>query len=161
MTRREAREAAFGLLFESEFRMDEAVDIIYQTSTDNREIPDNPYIREVYFGVMEHRAEIDAMIEAHAKGWTVSRMSRVSRAVLRLAAYEMIYMRETVPFRVSINEAIELSKKFDSEKAKGFINGILNAIKNELLTDPGEAVADTDATETDSSEVQDTEKENA
>ena len=134
MTRREAREAVFGLLFESEFRMDETADRIYQSSTANREIPDDLYVRTVYFGVMEHSTKIDSVIEAHAKGWSVARMSRVSRTVLRLATYEMLHMRESVPLRVSINEAIELSKKFDSDKAKGFINGILNAIKNEILS---------------------------
>ena len=132
MTRREAREAVFGLLFETEFRMDEEVETVYRTSVENREIPEDPYIRGVYFGVMENRAAIDAIIEKHAKGWSISRMSRVSRTVLRLATYEMMYMQDRVPVRVSINEAIELSKKFDSEKARGFINGILNAVKNDL-----------------------------
>lgn len=134
MTRREAREAAFGLLFETEFRSDEAIDNIYKTSTENREIREDPYIREVYFGTMDKLTELDDTIEKHAKGWTISRMSRVSRTVLRLAVYEMLYMRDRVPVRVSINEAIELSKKYDSEKARGFINGILNAVKNSLPT---------------------------
>ena len=143
MTRREAREAVFGLLFETEFRSDEAIESIYKTSTENREIPDDPYIREVYFGVMNKGSELDALIEKHAKGWTLSRMSRVSRTVLRLATYEMMYMQDKVPVRVSINEAIELSKKFDSEKARGFINGILNAVKNDLLQDkPQEATTE-------------------
>ena len=138
MTRREAREAAFGLLFETEFHSDETAETVYKMSTENREIPDDPYIHGVYFGVIEHRDEIDKVIERHAKGWTINRMSRVSRTVLRLACYEMMVLREKVPMRVSINEAIELSKKFDSEKARGFINGILNAVKNELLENPTE-----------------------
>lgn len=134
MTRREAREAVFGLLFETEFRVDEAIDSIYKISTENREIHEDPYIREVYFGTLDKLGEIDTTIEKHAKGWTINRMSRVSRTVLRLAVYEMMYMRDRVPVRVSINEAIELSKKFDSEKARGFINGILNAVKNSFST---------------------------
>lgn len=134
MTRREAREAVFGLLFEAEFRKDETAETIYSTSTENRDLPDDPYIHAVYFGVFEHRAELDAMIEKHAKGWKIARMSRVSRAVLRLSCYEMMFMRDAVPVRVSINEAIELSKKFDSDKARGFINGILNAVKNEIFS---------------------------
>ena len=141
MTRREAREAVFGLLFESEFHNNESPETIYSISAENREIPEDLYIRGVYFGVMEHLPELDASIEKHAKGWTIARMSRVSRTVLRLAVYEMTYMRESVPMRVSINEAIELSKKFDSEKARGFINGILNAVKNDLLAATAEASA--------------------
>ena len=147
MTRREAREAVFGLLFETEFRSTEPVEIIYSTSTENREIPNDPYIYAVYFGVAEHRSELDAMIEKHAKGWTVSRMSRVSRSVLRLSCYEMMFMRESVPVRVSINEAIELSKKYDSDKARGFINGILNAVKNELLSEQKQDKPETESEE--------------
>lgn len=132
MTRREAREAVFGLLFETEFRADEEPKEIYRSSTEHREIPRDTYVYRVYFGVTEKRDELDAQIEKHAKGWTIGRMSRVSRTVLRIATYEMMFMDGKVPMRVSINEAIELSKKFDSEKARGFINGILNAIKNDL-----------------------------
>ena len=66
-------------------------------------------------------------------------MSRVSRSVLRLAAYEILFMRKQIPIRVSINEAIELSKKFDNEKAKGFINGILNAVAEQKGLKPQKA----------------------
>ena len=145
MTRREAREAAFGLLFETEFRSDESSEVIYKTSTENREIHEDPYIREIYFGTLDKQSEIDEAIEAHAKGWSINRMSRVSRTVLRLAVYEMLYMRDRVPLRVSINEAIELSKKFDNDKAKGFINGILNAVKNDLPTEEAAPAAEAEA----------------
>lgn len=151
MTRREAREAVFGLLFETEFRMDETTEVIYRTSTENREIPDDAYIREVYFGVMDKREVIDTMIEKHAKGWKLNRMSRVSRAVMRLSTYEMMFMQNRVPMRVSINEAIELSKMFDGEKARGFINGILNAIKNEILSNKEQREANEKIGETDRS----------
>ena len=133
MTRREARERAFELLFETDFRSDETAERVFEIATETREIPKDKYIEEVYFGVTAHCAELDAMLEKHAKGWKVSRMSRVSRSVLRLAAYEILYMRKQIPIRVSINEAIELSKKYDNEKARGFINGILNAVKNDVM----------------------------
>jgi N utilization substance protein B len=126
-------------------------------SFDDEELKDK-YIEEVYFGVLAHRDELDAMLDKHAKGWKVSRMSRVSRSVLRLAAYEILFMRKQIPIRVSINEAIELSKKFDNEKAKGFINGILNAVKNDVMNpekaeeapavDTAPAEAETPAVET-------------
>ncbi len=146
MTRREAREAVFGLLFETEFRSDESTDTIYKTSTENREIREDPYIREVYFGTLEKLPLIDETIEAHAKGWSISRMSHVSRTVLRLAVYEMLYMRDRVPLRVSINEAIELSKKFDNERARGFVNGILNAVKNDLPIEESTPTAEAEET---------------
>ena len=133
MTRREARERAFELLFETDFLSDETAERVFEIATETREIPKDKYIEEVYFGVTAHCAELDAMLEKHAKGWKVSRMSRVSRSVLRLAAYEILYMRKQIPIRVSINEAIELSKKYDNEKAKGFSTGILNAGKNDVM----------------------------
>ena len=132
MNRREAREAVLGLLFETEFRTDESDKEIFATSTENREIPTDPYIEKTYFAVCEHREEIDRMIGAHAKGWKTSRLSKLSRSVLRLAVYEMMYEAETIPYTVSINEAVELTKKYDEDKARAFVNGVLNSVKNEL-----------------------------
>jgi N utilization substance protein B len=131
LNRREAREAVFTLLFETEFKTDEAREAIFSLSTENREIEDIPYVREVYFGVGEHLEELDEIISRHAQGWKVSRISRVSRSILRLCVYEMLY-RSEIPSSVSINEAVELSKKFDEEKARPFVNGVLNSVKNEI-----------------------------
>ena len=71
------------------------------------------------------------MIGKHSKGWKTERMTRLSRSVLRLCVYEMLFEKD-IPYSVSINEAIELTKKFDDEKARPFVNGILNSVKNEL-----------------------------
>ncbi|MBR6727324.1 MAG: transcription antitermination factor NusB [Clostridia bacterium] len=131
MNRREAREAAFELLFETEFRADEQREEIFAISTENREIAPNAYIHDAYFGVQEHLEEIDGLINKHAKGWKTSRISKVSRSILRLCVYEMLYC-EDIPESVSINEAIELCKKFDEEKARPFVNGVLNSVKNDL-----------------------------
>lgn len=131
LSRREAREAVLGLLFESEFRADESSTEIFAISVEDREIPADPYIEKAYFAICEHREEIDAMIGNHAKGWKTSRLSKLSRSVLRLATYEMMYETE-IPYSVSINEAVELAKKYDEDKARPFINGVLNSIKNEL-----------------------------
>ena len=131
INRREAREAAFTLLFETEFRRDETFETIFNTSTENREIGEDAYLKRVYFGVCEHRAELDDIINRHAKGWKMTRISRVSRSLLRLSAYEMLYC-EDIPNSVSINEAIELCKKFDEEAARPFVNGVLNGIKDEI-----------------------------
>ena len=130
--RRAARETVFALLYETEFHAGESAEEIYALAVDNREIdPENAYIRDVYFGVMAHIEAVDALIGRHAKGWKTNRLSRVSRAVLRLGAYELAFV-EDVPAPVAINEAVELSKKFDDPKARAFINGVLNAVKNEL-----------------------------
>lgn len=131
MNRRDAREATFALLFETEFKQGDPREEIFAISCENREIQDNAYVRNVYFGVGEHLDEIDALIGKHAKGWKTTRISRVSRSILRLAIFEMLYL-EDVPASVAINEAVELSKKFDEESARPFVNGILNSVKNEI-----------------------------
>lgn len=131
INRREAREAVFTLLFETEFRRDETFETIFDTSSANREIAEDAYIRRVYFGVCENRERLDEVINRHAKGWKMTRISRVSRSILRLSAYEMLAC-EDIPNSVSINEAVELCKKFDEESARPFVNGVLNGIKDEI-----------------------------
>ena len=131
INRREAREAVFELLFETEFKHDEDVAEIYALSSENREIAEDEYIRNTYFGVCEHKEEIDALINRHAKGWKTNRISRVSRSILRLCTYEFLYCKE-IPVSVSINEAVELSKKYDQEQARAFVNGVLNSVKDEI-----------------------------
>ena len=133
MNRHEAREAVFELLFETEFRLDERKEDILAISTEHREIAPDPYVQETYLGVYEHLEKIDALINKHAKGWKTSRLSKVSRSILRLSVYEMLYLREQIPESVSLNEAVELCKKFDEEKARPFLNGVLNSIKNEIV----------------------------
>ena len=131
LNRREARSAVFELLFETEFKLDEAREAIFELSTDNREVEEDEYVRTTYFGVCEHAEQLDELIGRHAHGWKTNRISKVSRSILRLATYEMLYCAD-IPASVSINEGVELCKKFDEEKAKPFINGVLNAIKDEI-----------------------------
>ena len=131
VNRREAREILVGLLFETEFRPDEDVNGIYALACEDREIPENDYIKRGYFGIHDNLSEIDEMIGKHSNGWKTHRLTKLSRSVLRLCVYEMLYEKE-IPYSVSINEAVELSKKFDDDKARPFINGILNSVKNEL-----------------------------
>jgi len=131
LKRREAREIVVGLLFESEFRGDESYVEIYARSAEEREIPEDTYIKTAYYTIFEQRETIDRCIGSHAHGWRTDRMTKLSRSILRLAVYEMLYEKE-IPYSVSINEAVELAKKFDDDKARPFINGILNSIKNDL-----------------------------
>ena len=133
MNRHNAREAVFELLFETEFHAEVSKEEIFAVSAENREIPEDDYIKGTYFGVLERLDEIDALINKYAKGWKTSRISKVSRSILRLCVYEMLYCRDEIPESVSINEAVELCKKFDEEKARPFVNGVLNSVKNEIL----------------------------
>ncbi len=131
MNRTQARENAFILLFESECRTDESALEIFEYASEVGEFEINDYVKNVFFGVMERRKEINELIDANIVGWNKNRISAVSRALLSLAAFEMIAI-EDIPAKVSINEAIELSKKYDDEKSYIFVNGVLNAIAEDL-----------------------------
>lgn len=133
MTRKEQREAAFELLFEREFRADESAEEIFALSAENRGIDSvkEKYVKEIYFGVIENEERIDSLISTASNGWKVSRLSNATRSAMRICVYEML-CREDVPATVSINEALELVKKFDDPKSRSFTNGVLNNIKNIL-----------------------------
>jgi N utilization substance protein B len=83
-------------------------------------------------GTLEHRAEVDAIIQKHAKNWDISRMAVVDRNILRLAIFEMLH-REDIPPVVSINEAVDIAKKFSTGDSGKFINGILDKVRGELM----------------------------
>jgi transcription antitermination protein NusB len=92
-----------------------------------REFAD-PLIR----GTLEHRDEADAVIKKHAKNWDLHRIAAVDRNILRLAIYEMLH-RDDIPPIVSINEAVDIAKKFSTQDSGKFVNGILDKVKGELL----------------------------
>ena len=127
MNRKTARENAFILFFEGAIKTDETMEEIYTKATEVRGLECDDYVRKVYFGFYENRKILDETIEKCLIGWKKERVSYVSRALLCLASYELMFM-EDIPVKVSINEAIELSKKYDDEKAYVFVNGVLNAI---------------------------------
>jgi N utilization substance protein B len=83
-------------------------------------------------GVVEHRQEVDALISKYAKNWALNRIAAVDRNVLRLAIYEMLH-REDIPPIVSINEAVDIAKKFSTTESGKFVNGILDRVKSDLL----------------------------
>ncbi len=131
ISRRESREQVLALLFETEFQTEKTPEEIYRLAVEDREIRTDDYLSQTYFGVLEKKAEIDAYLSKYSKGWSIDRIAPVTRNILRLSVYEMLNCPD-IPVRVSINEAIELTKKYDEEKAKAFVNGILNSVKDEL-----------------------------
>ena len=118
-------------MFETEFHKDGTPEEIYARAMESRELREDAYVREIYFGVREHLEELDGLMARHSNGWKPSRISPVSRSAIRLCLYEMLYRRD-IPHAVSLNEAIELVKQFDDEKMKSFVNGVLNGAKNEI-----------------------------
>jgi N utilization substance protein B len=94
----------------------------------------DPLIR----GTLEHRDEADTVITKHAKNWDLHRIAAVDRNILRLAIYEMLH-RDDIPPIVSINEAVDIAKKFSTQDSGKFVNGILDKVKSELMR-PARAV---------------------
>ena len=95
----------------------------------------DPLIR----GALQYRAEADAIIVKHAKNWDITRMAAVDRNILRLAIYEMLH-RDDIPPVVSINEAVDIAKRFSTEASGKFVNGILDKVRSELMRSGREAV---------------------
>jgi len=131
MSRRGARRNAFYLLFQMDFSEAEEFEQVKELFFAEKEEPveeeDKEFILSEVEGVHAHMAEIDEMITASANGWDPARMNKVDLAILRLAVYEMLY-EEDVPAKVAINEAVELAKRFSSDEAPAFINGVLGKV---------------------------------
>lgn len=125
MKRREAREALFVLLYEMTFNTPGELEEIIEKERENRDL-DDEYLLSSIRGIYENLSVIDNKIAGHARGWKMERLSRITLAILRLSTYEMTYT--DIPYTISINEAVELAKKYDHDQAPTFINGILNAI---------------------------------
>lgn len=131
MNRKTARENAFILLFEKAVRSDEPAEEIFRMATEERGLEYDDYVKNVFFGSQENALIIAETVEKCLIGWKKERISYVSRAILTLSAYELMFM-DDIPVFVSINEAVELSKKYDEDKAYSFVNGVLNALAESL-----------------------------
>lgn len=126
MTRREAREQAFFLVFEAAFGQQDAEERIL-LAKEARELADDPFCNRLATGTIARFTELDQLIEQHAAKWKTSRISKISLAILRLALYEMEF-EDAIPESVSINEAVELAKKYGGDEDPSFVNGILGAV---------------------------------
>ncbi len=127
MSRREIRENVFKMLFRVEFHDEE--DMNEQLSMFEEELAhlneeDLNYIKEKFNKIIENIDSIDAEINDKSKGWKTSRMGKVDLSIIRLAVYE-IKNEDDIPVKVSINEAVELAKKFGTDDSASFVNGVL------------------------------------
>ncbi len=131
-TRRKAREYALQMLFQWDITRDN-IEQIAATFWENHDEPAVvvEFARQLVTRTIEHVEEIDALIQRHAENWRLDRMAVVDRNVLRLAAQEFLYGRET-PKPVVMNEAIEIARRYSSLESPQFVNGILDSIKREL-----------------------------
>lgn len=126
MTRKQAREEAFILIFEKEFN-DYALEDILSLAEEVRDLKPDEYIKNVFFGVFENLEKIDEIISQNAVGWSIKRITKTALAILRFAIYEIKFYSE-IPISVSINEAVELAKKYATKEDASFINGILSTV---------------------------------
>jgi len=126
--RRRSRELAMQALFYMDIRKT-ASDVLLENFCRAFGTPDkeDAFFTELVSGVLASKADIDALIERFSSHWKISRMSCVDRNVMRIAVYEMLY-RADIPSKVSINEAIDIGKKYGTEESGAFINGILDSI---------------------------------
>ena len=130
MNRKQAREITFVLIFEKVFNPD-SVEEILELANEVRDLKPDDYVKTVFFGVYENLEEIDKIINENAIGWSISRISKTALSVLRLALYEIKFM-EDIPVAVSINEAVEIAKKYATEKDASFVNGLLSTVAKSL-----------------------------
>ena len=130
MNRKLARENAFILIFERNFREDGIEDIIAD-AIEARNFEYDDFVETVFKGVFENLTEIDTLISENLKGWKISRLSKVTLALLRLALFEMKFM-DDIPMSVSINEAVELAKKYSTSEDASYINGVLGTLSKAL-----------------------------
>lgn len=131
MSRRTSREAAMKVLYQIEFHREideEGVNILLADNIGKN--MEKQYIEAVCREVIKRKNDIDSLVEKHLKGWKISRISRVDLTVLRIAVCEMLYF-DDIPVSVSINEAIELTKKYSTPESASFINGVLSSINKE------------------------------
>ncbi len=146
MTRTNAREIVSHLIFEMNFNDEPAKEVVdavmepdyYASLAQETEIyAERPnekqlaYIHEAVAGIREKQEELDGYIAKYAIGWSVSRISKVARAILHVAMYESLYM-EDVPVSAAINEAVELTRKYEDEDVVSFVNGILGSFARGL-----------------------------
>jgi transcription antitermination factor NusB len=131
--RRKARELAIQVLFHLEFNPDqpsESFGLICENFEASKSI--RGFSSRLVFGVHEKRKDLDGWIQRASENWRLERMSLLDRSILRLATYEMLFLHD-VPPKVSIDEAVELGKKFGSRDSAGFLNGVLDRIYSTLL----------------------------
>ena len=128
LTRTQAREKIMIIVYQIDFYMKDNISFdVEEVIKENLEM-DNKYVRDVVNGVLEHLDDIDSIITKYLENWDLDRLGKTDKAILRLAAFEMLYY--DTPKVVVINEAIELAKKYSDEKIVKLINAVLDKIRD-------------------------------
>lgn len=123
MQRREARELVLQILYEREFIDAPLAEIISERDAGDQ----RQYLEQTLSGVLERAADLDKTIDQYARGWRVERLALLDRNILRLGLYELLHSPQ-IPAEVAIDEAVELAKRYGTDNAPSFINGILDRV---------------------------------
>ncbi|QGG95174.1 transcription antitermination factor NusB [Actinomarinicola tropica] len=130
-SRRDARERALGLLYEAETRGVAPDEVLAGLP-----LPPDPYAVTLVEGVAQHIERIDELISTYSRDWKLERMPAIDRAVVRLAAYELMD-RADVPTGVAISEAVALASAYSTDESGRFVNGLVSRLAREVRTDAG------------------------
>lgn len=133
-SRRQSREIAVQILYQMEFNPSLTTEQGLRTFSSHfeSEKSDYDYARILIDGINSQRSQIDELIQNNSKNWKLERISNVDRNILRLSIYEMLNLKDEVPVKSSINEAIEIAKKYSTEESSRFVNGILDQISKSI-----------------------------
>lgn len=126
MNRRTAREKAVQSLFQIEVGKTETADAIENVLAEDEQL--DAFLEALVRGTVEHKHDIDPLIEKNLKNWNIKRIGNVDRCILRMAVFELHYM-DDIPRNVTLNEAVELAKLFGGEESGRFVNGVLSKIE--------------------------------
>ena len=130
MTRHEAREQAFVIIFE-QVVSEKTTDEILTDALDARDFVVDKFAKRVAVGVEENAERINEAIASSIKGWNINRISKVCLAILKLSVFEILF-EENLPVSVSINEAVELAKIYGGENDAPYVNGVLSTIEKKM-----------------------------
>ena len=130
MTRHESRELAFILVFEKSFQDETTIIELIENALELELFPENAFAETLARKVYENIEAIDTAIDENLVRWSAKRISRVSRAIMRLAVCELMFT--DVPVGVAINEAVEIAKKFASEEDASYVNGVLGSVAKKI-----------------------------
>lgn len=127
-TRSELRENIMTILYQINVYRSENMEYELESVLEENKANEDKFILEIVNGVLNHESELDELINKYMKDWTVSRLGNIDKAIFRMSAYELLYTN--TPHVVSINEGIELSKKYSDEKVTKMLNAVLDNIRD-------------------------------
>ncbi len=131
MTRHESRELAFVLIFEKGFQPESTIIELIESALELELFPQNAFAENLARQVFDNIEQIDSLIDENLVGWSAKRISKASRAILRLAVCELLFSKD-LPVGVAINEAVEIAKKYATAEDGAYINGVLGSIAKKI-----------------------------